>query len=279
MIQTRRLESGITITLIHQPQATQAAALWRVNAGSLHEPDDWPGLAHLLEHMLFRESEGYRDDERLMRWVPDQGGRLNASTRLCQTSFFFEVPAQALAPGLSRLTDMLAAPCFTPAALMQEAQVIDAEYRLLAQDAATRREAALLALMAGDARLTRLRIGNKRAFGEDPARLRAALTAFHARHYHAGKLHLWLCGPQPLETLEALAGEAAARIRPGVAAPLAIDAHTGASGALAQPGFAQQELSFLLPADVRPALRLLELCLRSEAPAADGRAARADACR
>ncbi|ELY5886018.1 pyrroloquinoline quinone biosynthesis protein PqqF [Cronobacter sakazakii] len=266
MIRTRRLESGIPITLIHQPQATQAAALWRVNAGSLHEPDDWPGLAHLLEHMLFRESEGYRDDERLMRWVPDQGGRLNASTRLCQTAFFFEVPAQALAPGLSRLTDMLAAPRFTPAALMQEAQVIDAEYRLLAQDAATRREAALLALMAGDARLTRLRIGNKRAFGEDPARLRAALTAFHERHYHAGNLHLWLCGPQPLETLEKLACEAAARIRPGVAAPLAINARTGESGALAQPGFAQLELSFLLPADARPALRLLEQCLHSQAP-------------
>lgn len=266
MIRTRRLAGGITLTLIHQPQATQAAALWRVNAGSLHEPDDWPGLAHLLEHMLFRESEGYHDDERLMRWVPDQGGRLNASTRLCQTAFFFEVPAQALAPGLSRLTDMLAAPCFTPAALMQEAQVIDAEYRLLAQDAATRREAALLALMAGDARLTRLRIGNKRAFGEDPARLRAALTAFHERHYHAGNLHLWLCGPQPLETLEKLACEAAARIQPGVAAPLAINARTGESGALAQPGFAQLELSFLLPADVRPALRLLEQCLHSEAP-------------
>ncbi|ELQ6038578.1 pyrroloquinoline quinone biosynthesis protein PqqF [Cronobacter sakazakii] len=266
MIRTRRLAGGITLTLIHQPQATQAAALWRVNAGSLHEPDDWPGLAHLLEHMLFRESEGYRDDERLMRWVPDQGGRLNASTRLCQTAFFFEVPAQALAPGLSRLTDMLAAPRFTPAALMQEAQVIDAEYRLLAQDAATRREAALLALMAGDARLTRLRIGNKRAFGEDPARLRAALTAFHEQHYHAGNLHLWLCGPQPLETLEKLACEAAARIRSGGAVPLAINARTGESGALAQPGFAQLELSFLLPADVRPALRLLEQCLRSEAP-------------
>ncbi|MBF4835612.1 pyrroloquinoline quinone biosynthesis protein PqqF [Cronobacter malonaticus] len=266
MIQTRRLESGITITLIHQPQATQAAALWRVNAGSLHEPDDWPGLAHLLEHMLFRESEDYRDDERLMRWVPDQGGRLNASTRLSQTAFFFEVPAQALAPGLSRLTDMLAAPRFTPAALMQEAQVIDAEYRLLAQDAATRREAALLALMAGDARLTRLRIGNKAAFSEDPARLRAALTAFHEQHYHTGNLHLWLCGPQSLETLEALTCEAAARIRPGVTAPLSINAHTGASGALAQPGFAQLELSFLLPADVRPALRLLEQCLHSEAP-------------
>ncbi len=76
MIRTRRLESGIPITLIHQPQATQAAALWRVNAGSLHEPDDWPGLAHLLEHMLFRESEGYRDDERLMRWCRTRAGGL-----------------------------------------------------------------------------------------------------------------------------------------------------------------------------------------------------------
>ncbi|WP_076736532.1 coenzyme PQQ biosynthesis protein PqqF, partial [Cronobacter sakazakii] len=55
-------------------------------------------------------------------------------------------------------------------------------------------------------------------------------------------------------------------IRPGGAAPLAINARTGESGALAQPGFAQLELSFLLPADVRPALRLLEQCLHSEAP-------------
>ncbi|WP_234014649.1 insulinase family protein [Cronobacter dublinensis] len=101
MTRTLRLENGVTLTLIHQPQATQAAALWRVNAGSLHEPDAWPGLAHLLEHMLFRGSDGYPDDERLMRWVPDQGGRLNASTRLCQTAFFFEAPAQRLSPAFA----------------------------------------------------------------------------------------------------------------------------------------------------------------------------------
>ncbi|MDK1195027.1 pyrroloquinoline quinone biosynthesis protein PqqF, partial [Cronobacter dublinensis] len=266
MTRTLRLENGVTLTLIHQQQATQAAALWRVNAGSLHEPDAWPGLAHLLEHMLFRGSDGYPDDERLMRWVPDQGGRLNASTRLCQTAFFFEAPAQALKPGLSRLTDMLVAPRLAPGALMQETTVIDAEYRLLAQDAATRREAALLALTAGDARLTRLRIGHKTAFGDDAPRLRAALSAFHQQHYHAANLHLFLCGPQPLNELETLAREAAARIPPGVAAPLAINARTGGSGALAEPGFAQLELSFLLPADVRPALRLLAHALHSEAP-------------
>ncbi|WP_234013037.1 hypothetical protein [Cronobacter dublinensis] len=77
---------------------------------------------------------------------------------------------------------------------MQETAVIDAEYRLLAQDAATRREAALLALTAGDARLTRLRIGHQAAFGDDAPRLRAALSAFHEQHYHAANLHLFLCG-------------------------------------------------------------------------------------
>ncbi|MEX5384180.1 pyrroloquinoline quinone biosynthesis protein PqqF [Cronobacter muytjensii] len=266
MTRTLRLESGVTLTLIHQPHAAQAAALWRVNAGSLHEPDAWPGLAHLLEHMLFRESEGYPDDERLMRWVPGQGGRLNASTRLCQTAFFFEVPAQALKPGLSRLTDMLVAPRFTPEPLMQETQVIDAEYRLLTQDAATRREAAILATMAGDTRLTRLRIGHQAAFGDDAARLRAALTAFHQQHYHAANLHLWLCGPQPLNELDALAREAAARITPGVAQPLTVKAHSGQECALAQPGITQLALSFLLPVAVRPALRLLTHTLRSEAP-------------
>ncbi|WP_158699057.1 insulinase family protein [Cronobacter dublinensis] len=51
--------------------------------------------------MLFRGSDGYPDDERLMRWVPDQGGRLNASTRLCQTAFFFEAPAQRLSPAFA----------------------------------------------------------------------------------------------------------------------------------------------------------------------------------
>nr|WP_038874028.1 insulinase family protein [Cronobacter dublinensis] len=103
MTRTLRLENGVTLTLIHQQQATQAAALWRVNAGSLHEPDAWPGLAHLLEHMLFRGSDGYPDDERLMRWVPDQGGRLNASTRLCQTAFSSKRLRRRLSTGFRAL--------------------------------------------------------------------------------------------------------------------------------------------------------------------------------
>lgn len=59
------LAGGIRATLVHQPQATRAAALVKVGAGSHHETDALPGLAHLLEHLLFRGSQRYHADERL----------------------------------------------------------------------------------------------------------------------------------------------------------------------------------------------------------------------
>ena len=75
------LADGIRATLVHQPQATRAAALVKVGAGSHHETDALPGLAHLLEHLLFRGSQRYHADERLMAWIQRQGGSVNAAQR------------------------------------------------------------------------------------------------------------------------------------------------------------------------------------------------------
>lgn len=40
------LANGLRCHLHHQADARDAAALIRVQAGSLDEPDRWPGLAH-----------------------------------------------------------------------------------------------------------------------------------------------------------------------------------------------------------------------------------------
>ena len=72
---TVTLPGGLQATLVHQPQADRAAALARVAAGSHHEPSRFPGLAHLLEHLLFYGGERYQDDDRLMGWVQRQGSR------------------------------------------------------------------------------------------------------------------------------------------------------------------------------------------------------------
>jgi secreted Zn-dependent insulinase-like peptidase len=140
----RRLANGLRVHAITQPGAQRAAALVRIETGSYHEPDAWPGLAHLLEHTLFAESARYRDQQRLMPWVQRQGGQLNATTRGEQTAFFFEVGSGRLADGLARLHDMLSAPAFPLAAIQAETAAIDAEYGLLKRHGETLREAATL---------------------------------------------------------------------------------------------------------------------------------------
>ncbi len=80
--------NGLRVTLVHQPDATQAAALVKVAAGSHDEPDNWPGLAHLLEHMLFSGGQRWPDEGRLMSWVQAQGGQVNATTLARQSAFF-----------------------------------------------------------------------------------------------------------------------------------------------------------------------------------------------
>ncbi len=53
------LDNGLRAILVSDAEADKAAAAMDVRVGSLCDPDDLPGLAHFLEHMLFYSSERY----------------------------------------------------------------------------------------------------------------------------------------------------------------------------------------------------------------------------
>lgn len=221
-----RLDNGLTVRLRHDAQATEAAALLQVACGSDSEPAQWPGLAHLLEHLLFTGSARYRDQQRLMSWVPAQGGRLNATTRADRTAYFFSLPASALEAGLRRLVDMLAQPLLASDAIAQEITVIDAEYQLLCQDSQTLIGVAQRHFFHGPPAMQRFHVGNRASFGDDIDRLQQALQDFHRQRYHAGAMTLWLSGPQPLSELEAIARRCAASL------PVAADVAASPSACL-----------------------------------------------
>ncbi len=211
---TVTLPGGLQATLVHQPQTDRAAALARVAAGSHHEPSRFPGLAHLLEHLLFYGGERYQDDDRLMGWVQRQGGSVNATTLARHSAFFFEVAADALADGVARLQEMLQAPLLLREDIQREVAVIDAEYRLIQQHEPSRREAAVRHAASAPAAFRRFQVGSADALAGDLAALQAALGDFHRTHYVARRMQLWLQGPQSLEAL----GELAARFAAGLAA-------------------------------------------------------------
>lgn len=264
----RRLHNGLRIELISDPQATRAAALMQVDVGSHHEPDAWPGLAHLLEHLLFAGSQAFQDDQRLMGWLPARGGRLNATTLGSSTAYFFECAPEQLADALPRLTDMLVAPLLSATAIRQEVATIDAECRLLADHQDTLCDAALSAAFASHP-WQRFQTGNAASFGNDDSALRAALQQFHQRYYHADTVTLWVQGPQPIEALWALARQAADAFPAGAALPPALPALTPAAECditLQLNGAPRLRLSFLLDQRIDGGLALLRQLLLDEAP-------------
>lgn len=202
---SEQLPNGLRVELISTSSARQAAALVEVGCGSFHEPDDWPGLAHLLEHLLFAGSQQFRQQQRLMAWVQGQGGQLNASTHACHSAYFFEVAPEKLAAGTERLTDMLAQPLLLVDDICRECQVIDAEFQLLQKDSRTLAAAAFTGMLTAPAEAARFQVGNLQVFGSNFAALQQALRHFHQRHYVASNMTLWLHGPQSIDALRQLA--------------------------------------------------------------------------
>ena len=267
-VHTLTLASGLRVNILHDPQASRAAALVHLNAGSHHEPPEFPGLAHLFEHVVFAGSRRFQGGDRLMMWAQAEGAQLNATTHATSTAWFFEIIPAKFEEGLSRLMDMLAQPLLSTDAVQQEVAVIDAEYRMLSAHADPLCDAALSLAFAAPAQLHDFHIGHRTAFGEDISALQQALRHYHQRFFTAGLLTLWLQGPQSVAELTALAEHYGNAFAAGKGSP---PAHTQPL-ALSRERYLQLRLEssprlrFSFPVTPCPALTLLRQLLTDEAP-------------
>lgn len=262
------LPNGLRVNILHDPQASRAAALIHLNAGSHHEPARFPGLAHLFEHVVFAGSQQFQGDDRLMMWAQAEGAKLNATTHATSTAWFFDMTPAKFAAGLARMTDMLARPLLTCEAVQQEVAVIDAEYAMLSGHADALCNAALSLAYAAPAQLQGFHVGNRRSFGDDIPLLQQALLDYHQRFFAAENLTLWLQGPQPAEELAALAKQYGKVFAAGKSEPPAASAtlmmHPDRPVQLRLAGSTRLRFSFTVTR--APALALLRQLLTDEAP-------------
>ena len=90
-----RLANGLTVAVDPLPGAQSAAIGLYAMVGSRSEPPRLSGIAHLLEHMVFKGAGG-RDARAIAEAIEDVGGSLNAWTARDQTVFHSRVmPADA----------------------------------------------------------------------------------------------------------------------------------------------------------------------------------------
>lgn len=125
------LSNGIRVISDKVPHVqTFALGIW-VECGS--RDDTLPGIAHMLEHVLFRRSQRYSGTERA-RLVESLGAYLNASTSKEQTCYY----VRGLAEHVERLADLLIelvfAPAFTATDIEKERRIILEELRAYDDD-------------------------------------------------------------------------------------------------------------------------------------------------
>jgi predicted Zn-dependent peptidase len=120
------LANGITIAADPLPGAESVAIGLYARVGSRSEPAPLAGLAHLVEHMVFKGAGG-RDTRALAEAIEDVGGSLNAWTARDQTAFHGRALARDLPLVAELIADLVRAPHFEQDHLEREKQVILSE--------------------------------------------------------------------------------------------------------------------------------------------------------
>ncbi|MBE3549647.1 MAG: insulinase family protein [Brockia lithotrophica] len=123
MAEVRDLPGGARLLLAHQPGRPSTALGIYVTVGSRHEPWEAQGLAHFVEHVLFKGSE-LRSARELARAVDRLGGEFDAHTTKDFTAYTARVLAEDLDAALDLMEELVFSPAFPEEAVEAERRVI-----------------------------------------------------------------------------------------------------------------------------------------------------------
>jgi zinc protease len=99
------LPNGLTLLVQRDRSAPVVAVVAHVRAGYFDEPDEWAGIAHVLEHMYFKGT-ARRGPGEIARETQLLGGYINAGTIYDKTVYYTVLPAAG--DGLERALDVQA---------------------------------------------------------------------------------------------------------------------------------------------------------------------------
>ncbi|XP_043305294.1 nardilysin [Cervus canadensis] len=183
-----------------------SAAALCVGVGSFADPDDLPGLAHFLEHMVFMGSLKYPDENGFDAFLKKHGGSDNASTDCERTVFQFDVQRKSFKEALDRWAQFFIHPLMIRDAIDREVEAVDSEYQLARPSDANRKEMLFGSLARPGHPMGKFFWGNAETLKHEPKRnntdTHARLREFWIRYYSAHYMTLVVQSKETLDTLE-----------------------------------------------------------------------------
>lgn len=158
----------------------------RMDVGSLYEKPEESGYAHLLEHLVFRQSKYLAEGQAIPTWQrlgAGFGSDTNAETTPTQTVFKLDLPdatPAALDESFKLLSGMMIAPTLSEANIRTEVPIVLSEMRERGGTAQRVADANRATLYAGQPLADHSPIGTVKTL---EAANQASVRAFHARWY------------------------------------------------------------------------------------------------
>jgi zinc protease len=125
-----RLPNGLRVLYRHEVSAPVVAVCVTYHVGSRNEASGHTGSTHILEHLLFKDSEHFRKETgrefaTYFEWL---GAQLNATTLFDRTNYFEMLPAEFAGDAIAGEADRMLGALFTDADLASEMTVVRNEY-------------------------------------------------------------------------------------------------------------------------------------------------------
>ncbi|MFL6193144.1 MAG: M16 family metallopeptidase [Thermoanaerobaculia bacterium] len=219
-LQLERLDNGLTVCRLHNPQAPVVTSAVFYRVGTRDEPAGHGGVAHFLEHMMFKGSAHFGPGE-IDRLTQALGGANNAFTSHDATVYYFNFAADRWTEALKIEADRMAGVTLDPDHVASERQVILEEIAMYESEPWDALEMAVHA-----------RVFSGHAYGHPVLGTREellatdgdVLRAFHGRFYRPDNAVLVVAGDvgeDAVETVDKILGSlpAGAESRRGLTPP------------------------------------------------------------
>ena len=189
------LPNGATCVVADIEQSELTCIDFWCKGGSLYEKKDEEGMAHFLEHMIFKGSKNLKEGEFDLK-IESLGGSSNAATGLDDVHYHVLVPSEKIEEGLKLILELLLFPKIEQDAFEMEKEVVLEE---IAQNIDQPDEIIYMKLLKEcltPHRYSRPILGNEKAIKSiNPT----GMKLFHRNHYVGKNCTLSIAGDLPKE--------------------------------------------------------------------------------
>lgn len=207
-------DNDLQVVVVEADECSVPAVAVSVGVGMLNDPKDCPGLAHFCEHMLFKGSRSYPEEEGFKSFLSLHSGSSNAFTERMRTTFYATVAAEYLGELIPRFLEFFSCPLFNEGGVEREVHAVHSEDERNCTSDFWRCDEMMQTHSHPSHPLSQYGTGNKFTLHES-GNLAAKVSSFFAKYYTSKAMCVTVYSTQPAESIVSLIAPCVAQLHNG----------------------------------------------------------------